>query len=275
MRSQRPASCSSFAAAWSLVRAPRPRAALLASAASRLASVTERRISRPARSLRRITSAFASPVRRLSVREIWRTARPIERERSRTRGLAARSLAASLRPSRASARAPWSANSASVGYLMSASTTVESIRAARGLKRRSLAAFSISPRVKSATTPGPSLRVNLRTVDSSGTLPDSGIRQKRRRCNESETSRTSVSYPHPLRCLTTIKRTYVSIAIVGRPCATASRSQRAAIGSNSPASRSNSSTPARSSGNSRASTGNSSSQSVSACAARSLSTSTS
>jgi hypothetical protein len=31
--------------------------------------------------LRRNTSAFASPVRRLRVREIWRTARAIERER--------------------------------------------------------------------------------------------------------------------------------------------------------------------------------------------------
>jgi hypothetical protein len=155
--------------------------------------VTERRISWPARSLRRITSAFASPVRRLSVREIWRTARLIERERSRTRLPAARSFAPSLRPSRASARAPWSASSASVGYLMSASTTVESILAARAPKRRSRRAFSISPRVNSETTSGRNLRVNLRTVDSSGTRPDSGIRQKRRRCNESDTSRTSVS----------------------------------------------------------------------------------
>lgn len=41
--------------------------------------------------------------------------------------------------------------------------------------------------------------------------------QNRRSCSESNTSRISVSYPQPVRCLTTINRTYVGIAIVGCP----------------------------------------------------------
>ena len=56
-------------------------------------------------------------------------------------------------------------------------------------------------RVSSSTTSPPSRRVSLRTVDSCGTRSPSAIRQNRRRCSESETSRTSVSYPQPVRCL--------------------------------------------------------------------------
>ena len=90
---------------------------------------------------------------------------------------------------------------------MSASTTVESIRAARGRNRFSRRALPISSRVGWCTTSAPSRRVNFRTVDSSGTRSVSPSRQKRRRWIESETSRINVSYPHPQRCLSTINRT--------------------------------------------------------------------
>jgi hypothetical protein len=73
---------------------------------------------------------------------------------------------------------------------MSASTTVESIRTARA-KRVSRRALPITARVSSATTSEPSRRTSLRTVDSSGTRCVSGSRQNRRRCSESDTSRTS------------------------------------------------------------------------------------
>ena len=90
---------------------------------------------------------------------------------------------------------------------MSASTTVESILAARSVNLVSRWAFSITILVISCTTLAPSLRASFLTVDSSGTRRSIAIRQKRRRCSESDTSRTSVSYPHPVRCLTTINRT--------------------------------------------------------------------
>jgi hypothetical protein len=77
---------------------------------------------------------------------------------------------------------------------MSASTTVESIRAARTTKRRSpVVAFAITARVIASMTSGPSRLTSFRTVDSSGTRSANAIRQNRRRCNESETSRTNVS----------------------------------------------------------------------------------
>ena len=78
---------------------------------------------------------------------------------------------------------------------MSASITVESTLTARGRKRFSRVAFSISARVSSDTVSAPSRRVSLRIVDSSGTRSDSEIRQNRRRWIESETSATSVRYP--------------------------------------------------------------------------------
>jgi hypothetical protein len=90
---------------------------------------------------------------------------------------------------------------------MSASTTVESIRAARGRNRFSRLACWISSRVISCTTSAPNRRVSLRTVDSSGTASVNPSWQNRRRCNESDTSRINVSYPYPERCLTTINRT--------------------------------------------------------------------
>ncbi len=88
---------------------------------------------------------------------------------------------ASLRPSRASAFTPCEASPESVGYLTSASITVESIRTARGLNRFSRVAFTINARVISDTVSGPIRLVSLRTVDSSGTRSDSEIRQNRRR----------------------------------------------------------------------------------------------
>jgi hypothetical protein len=75
---------------------------------------------------------------------------------------------------------------------MSASTTVASIRTARATKRVSRWALPITTLVSSATTSGPSRRTNLRTVDSSGTRWVNSSRQNRRRCSESDTSRTSV-----------------------------------------------------------------------------------
>ena len=88
---------------------------------------------------------------------------------------------ASLRPSRASARAPCDASPASVGYLMSASTTVESIRTARGRNRFSRVALAINERVSSDTVSAPIRRVSFLIVDSSGTRSESEIRQNLRR----------------------------------------------------------------------------------------------
>jgi hypothetical protein len=76
-------------------------------------------------------------------------------------------------------------------------TTVESIRAARTTKRRpparGLVAAAITCEQISSITSAPKRRTSLRTVDSSGTRSHSPIRQNRRTCSESETSRTSVS----------------------------------------------------------------------------------
>ena len=79
---------------------------------------------------------------------------------------------------------------------MSDSITVESIRTARAMNRRwapAPVARSITAIVICSTTSGPSRRTSFRIVDSSGTRSLSAIRQNRRRCSESETSRTSVS----------------------------------------------------------------------------------
>jgi hypothetical protein len=64
---------------------------------------------------------------------------------------------------------------------MSASTTVESIRTARGRNRFSRVAVSINALVNSLTVSGPSRLVSFRTVDSSGTRSEREIRQNRRR----------------------------------------------------------------------------------------------
>jgi hypothetical protein len=64
---------------------------------------------------------------------------------------------------------------------MSASTTVESIRTARGRKRRSRVAVKINIRVMFDTVSGPIRRVSFLTVDSSGTRSASEIRQNRRK----------------------------------------------------------------------------------------------
>lgn len=76
---------------------------------------------------------------------------------------------------------------------MSASITVESTPTARPMNRVSRVALAITNLVISFTVSGPSRRVNFLTVDSSGTRRSIAIRQKRRRCNESDTSPTSVS----------------------------------------------------------------------------------
>jgi hypothetical protein len=153
----------------------------LASAASRRASFSDRASSSPVSSVSFSTSAFASPERRRIVRLIARSLRPIDRERSRTRAFFSPINFASLRPSRARTRTPLDASPASVGYLTSASITVESTRTARGRNRFSRHAFTINARVSSDTVSAPIRRVSLRTVDSSGTRSDSEIRQNRRR----------------------------------------------------------------------------------------------
>jgi hypothetical protein len=76
---------------------------------------------------------------------------------------------------------------------MSASMTVESTLTARPRNLVSRWALAITSRVISSTVSCPSRRVSLRIVDSSGTRSLIAIRQNRRRCNESETSLTSVS----------------------------------------------------------------------------------
>jgi hypothetical protein len=124
---------------------------------------------------------LASPERRRIVRVIARNRRPIARERSRTRRVCAPTSLASLRPSRTSARTPCDASPESVGYFTSASTTVESIRTARGRKRRSRAAVKINIRVTFDTVSGPIRRVSFLTVDSSGTRSTSEIQQNRRK----------------------------------------------------------------------------------------------
>src|SRR5947208_3138810 len=140
------------------------------------------------------------------------------------------------------------------------------------MKRVSRPAFAITQRVSSSTTSLPSRPVSLRTVDSCGTHSPKAIRQNRRRCNESETSRTSVSYPQPVRCLTTIKRTYVSIGIDGRPRDTASSRQPDSIGASNPGSPNSTSNAARSDGSSLTSPGNTSSHNDSTCPPDSRST---
>jgi hypothetical protein len=75
---------------------------------------------------------------------------------------------------------------------MSASITVASIHTARATKRVARRASPITTRVSWLTTSGPSRRTSLRTVDSSGTRWVNASRQNRRRCSESDTSRTSV-----------------------------------------------------------------------------------
>jgi hypothetical protein len=124
---------------------------------------------------------LASPERRRIVRVIARNFTPIAFERSRTRARFSPINFRSLRPSRASTFTPLEARPASVGYLTSASTTVESIRTARGRNRFSRTACSIIARVSSVTVSGPNRLVSFRTVDSSGTRSDKLIRQNRRR----------------------------------------------------------------------------------------------
>ncbi|MEJ7786330.1 MAG: hypothetical protein WKF96_16120 [Solirubrobacteraceae bacterium] len=124
---------------------------------------------------------MASPLRRRIVRVIVRSRRPIDLDRSRTATPACPIALTSLRPSRASDLTPCAAKPASVGYLMSASMTVESILTALAQKRFSRTADSINVRMISLTVCSPTRLVSLRTVDSSHTTSLSAIRQKRRR----------------------------------------------------------------------------------------------
>ena len=152
---------------------------------------------------------------------------------------------------------------------MSESTTVESIRAARTTKRRAPArdfvAAAITCAQMSSMTSAPSRRTSLQIVDSSGTRSHSPNRQNRRICSESETSRTSVSYPQPNRASITIKRTKRSIGTVGRPNATASTVHDFSIGANTPGSDNNTSTATRSTGRSATHAGSPRSNNDSTC----------
>ncbi|MGF7235171.1 MAG: hypothetical protein ACQSGP_09455, partial [Frankia sp.] len=87
----------------------------------------ERSNSSPVCSVKASTSPFASPERRRMVREIARSARPNDRERSRTRRFFSPISSAGLPPSLASVLTPAEASPASVGYFTSASVTVDSL----------------------------------------------------------------------------------------------------------------------------------------------------
>jgi len=140
---------------------------------------------------------------------------------------------------------------------MSASTTVESIRIARARNLVCSADLAITTLTTCSTVSAPSRITSLRSVDSSGIPSPSPIRQKRRKCTESHTSRTSRPYPQPLRTFSTINRTSVSIAIVGRPsvnrkvpCLTSSERHSSTTGAYTPGSCSSRSIAARSAGSS-------------------------
>ncbi len=92
-----------------------PRAAPRAWAANLRASPIELASARPAAALSASTWSTRWPVRLASVLEIARTSLPIRRERSTTRTGRPRSRPASLRPARASARAPCKASTPSDG----------------------------------------------------------------------------------------------------------------------------------------------------------------
>ena len=137
------------------------------------------------------TSALASSLRR-------RSHTPIEC--CRARASLVRSMKETFTPalrsrrSRDAIRHVAAVNSPeSVGYLMSASTTVVSARTrSTSTSPRSSAAAS-SSRFNASISSGPQRRVSLRIVDSSGTVASSPMRQNRRQLIESATSTHSRS----------------------------------------------------------------------------------
>jgi Integrase core domain len=97
------------------------------------------------------TSAFASRVRRFSVREIARSRLPTARERSCTRACVAPSLARSVFPSRASFRTPCPPGQRRSGSPRPPPPPSSRPPTARARKRVSRAAFAITHRDSSAT----------------------------------------------------------------------------------------------------------------------------
>ena len=122
--------------------APRPRARRRAIAASRRVSVIERSSSSPVCAVSSAPRPSPRPCADGSCASIARS-RAAHRPRTipHPRASARPTSAASLLPSRASARTPCAASPASVGYFTSASITVESIRTARARKRFSRVAL--------------------------------------------------------------------------------------------------------------------------------------
>ena len=164
--------------------------------ARRRASRTERPASSPASPVNRSAVGLPWPVRAANVRLSRRSRPATARERSRTRGRVRSGQLAGLRglarqhPGRVLGQ-PEIGRIADVG-LDDRRVDPRRPRDEAPLGRPSVAR-AITASVISSTTSGPSRRTSLRTVDSSGTRSLSAIRQNRRRCNESETSRTSVS----------------------------------------------------------------------------------
>jgi hypothetical protein len=83
----------------------------------------------------------------------------------------------------------------SVGYLMSAGTTVVSARSQSMSTTPASTAAASSPAFSSSMSPGPQRVVIFINVDGCGTNSPIGIRQNRRQVNESDTSTHKVSYP--------------------------------------------------------------------------------
>jgi hypothetical protein len=94
----------------------------------------------------------------------------------------------------------------SVGYLMSAGTTVVSARNQSMSTTPASTAAASSPAFNSSINPGPQRVVIFINVDGCGTDSPIGIRQNRRQVNESATSTHKVSYPSRKRYFRNINR---------------------------------------------------------------------
>jgi hypothetical protein len=173
--SQRSANSSNRSAARSL-RAPRPRARRRVAAAS--AWPPFRDFSQPAGLLGQLEHlALGFPRTQRIVRVAARSARPIDRDRSRTRTFLSRATPRACGPP-ARAPAPHATPTPRrSGTSHRPRSSWSRSQTARGRNRRS----SINARDSSSTVAAPIRRVSLRTVDSSGTRATRLIRQNRRR----------------------------------------------------------------------------------------------
>lgn len=125
----------------------------------------------------------ALPRRRPTVRPISRSRRQAARDRSRTRCAPSLTISPTRAHWRASMRVASWASAASDGQRTSASTTVarRASRGARGAKRFSRTALSMSSSVISSMTSAPNRRASFRIVDSCGTDAVTDSPTKRRK----------------------------------------------------------------------------------------------